>query len=349
VRLRARLVAAMAALTLLTLGLSFWAVAWAFNRGQERQLDEALLVVAKAAAERAVDERGAYFIADGPGLEVNDAGPMPLYGAVYDEQGTPRAETSPFKGQPPQSGLLHPDAEPFDFTCRAVPLRGVMLPVAGRPGAFLLLAVPRTDLDGDAAFLGHAMLSVFGIASLWSLLVPVWLIHRLTREQHAIESVVLRVAEGDLDARVRTRSSDPEIGRLATSVDSMIERLGLLIESQQRFLAHAAHELRSPLTLVHGQLALALRRPRGPDEYREAIGEALESTAHLCALTEELLDFARAVARPATSARAPSGPSSSSTSASRTPSSPAAPPTSSAWCATSSRTPCGTPRRAAGW
>jgi two-component system, OmpR family, sensor kinase len=128
----------------------------------------------------------------------------------------------------------------------------------------------------------------------WSLLVPVWLIHRLTREQQAIESVVLRVAGGDLDARVRSRSEDPEVGRLATSVDTMIERLGLLLESQQRFLAHAAHELRSPLTLVHGQLSLALRRPRGAEEYREAIGEALESTAHLCALTEELLDFARA-------------------------------------------------------
>ncbi len=293
-RLRSRLVVAMAFLTLLTLGLSFWAVAWRFNRGQEKQLDDALLVVANEAAERAVNERGEFFLADGPGIEVNDAGPLPLYGAVYDEQGRPRAETPTFRGQPPHAGALHPDLEPYDFTCRSVRLRGLMVPLPGRPGAYLLLAVPRTDLDGDAAFLGHAMLIVFAIASVWSILVPIWLIRRLTREQRAVEDVVIRVAGGDLDARVHKRSGDLTVGHLGTSVDTMIERLSLLIESQQRFLAHAAHELRSPLTLVHGQLALALRRPREAEEYREAIGEALESTACLRALTEELLDFARA-------------------------------------------------------
>ena len=74
----------------------------------------------------------------------------------------------------------------------------------------------------------------------------------------------------------------------------MIGRLGLLLSSQQRFVAHAAHELRAPLTVVQGQLSLALRRPRGEEEYREAIREALGSAGDLRALTEELLDFARA-------------------------------------------------------
>jgi two-component system heavy metal sensor histidine kinase CusS len=169
-----------------------------------------------------------------------------------------------------------------------------MVPVPRRPGVSLLLSTPRTDLDGDAAFLGHAMLIVFAVACVWSLLVPIWLIHRLTRDQEAIADVVLRVAAGDLKARVESRSADPEIQRLAGAVDTMIGRLGLLLSSQQRFVAHAAHELRAPITVVQGQLALALRRPRGEEEYREAIREALGSAGDLRALTEELLDFARA-------------------------------------------------------
>jgi two-component system heavy metal sensor histidine kinase CusS len=284
----------MAALTLLTLGLSFWGVACAFNRGQERQLDQALQGMARAAAARAVDERGAFSIADGPGLEGNHACSLPVYGVVYDEHGAPRAETSTFVGEAPHIGLRHP--EPFDLSRGSIRLRGVMAPVPRRPGAFVLLTVQRTDLDSDAAFLGRAMIGVFGIACVWSILVSVWLIHRLTRDQQAIADVVLRVAGGDLEARVRSRSSDPEIARLAASVDTMIERVGVLLSSQQRFVAHAAHELRSPLTLVQGQLALALRRPRGEAEYREAIGEALDAAAHLRALTEELLDFSRASA-----------------------------------------------------
>jgi two-component system OmpR family sensor kinase len=149
-------------------------------------------------------------------------------------------------------------------------------------------------LLADPAFLGRAVFGVLGVACVWSILVPVWLIHRLTRDQEAIADVVLRVAAGDLEARVQSRSTDPETHRLAGAVDTMIGRLGLLLESQQRFVAHAAHELRAPLTVVHGQLALALRRPRTEDEYREAIREALGSAADLRALTEALLDLARA-------------------------------------------------------
>ncbi len=286
--------AAMAALTILTLGLAFWAVAFAFNRGQERQLDEALLVEATSIANHAVTSDGAFFVADGPGPDVNDSGPLPLYGVVYDEHGNARASTSTFGGNPPPLGPHHTHRHLFDFSRGGLRLRGVVLPVPGRTGADLLLAVPRTDLDGDAAFLGRAMISVFAVACVWSLLVPIWLIRRLTRDQQAIADTVLRVAAGDLEARVRTRSADPEIARLGNAVDTMIERLGLLLASQQRFVAHAAHELRSPLTLVHGQLALALRRPRRAEEYREAIGEALDSASHLRTLTEELLDFAKA-------------------------------------------------------
>jgi two-component system heavy metal sensor histidine kinase CusS len=295
VRLRARLVLAMTAVTLLTLGLSFWAVAFAFNRGQERQLDEALLVEAGAVAAKAVTGSGAFAIADGPGPEVNDSEPLPLFGVIYDAEGTARAMTSTFgDAAPALDALRHPARKPFDFRRQAMHLRGVMVPVPDRPGALLMLAVPRTDLDGDAAFLARAMRGVFAVAVAWSLLVPAWLIRRLTRDQQAIADVVLRVADGDLKARVRSRSTDPELNELAGRIDTMIERLALLLESQQRFVAHAAHELRSPLTVVHGQLALALRRPRTEPEYRGAIEEALGATTHLRALTEELLDFARA-------------------------------------------------------
>jgi len=291
--MRGRLVLATAALTLLTLGLSFWAVAFAFNRGQERQLDEALLLVAADLAAKAPAPGGAFVIADGPGPEVNDEEPLPIYGVVYDEAGTARASTSTFAGiAPPPDALRHAAGEPFNLRRSALHLRGVTVPVPGRPGARALIAVPRTDLDGDAAFLGRAMRGVFGVAAVWSLLVPAWLIRRLTRDQQAIADVVLRVADGDLEARVRSSSADPEIVRLGGCVDTMIERLGLLLESQKRFVAHAAHELRSPITVVHGQLALALRRPRKEHEYRLAIEEALGSATQLRSLTEELLDLA---------------------------------------------------------
>ena len=64
------------------------------------------------------------------------------------------------------------------------------------------------------------------------------------------------------------------------------------------FIAHAAHELRSPLSALYGELALALRRSRDAEEYRRAIQEAYASTRQLKGLAEDLLAVARLGATP---------------------------------------------------
>jgi two-component system heavy metal sensor histidine kinase CusS len=73
-----------------------------------------------------------------------------------------------------------------------------------------------------------------------------------------------------------------------------IAELDAALAGQRRFVAQAAHELRGPITVVSGQLELALRRPREAEDYREAIGEALGSARDLRALADELLDLGRA-------------------------------------------------------
>jgi two-component system OmpR family sensor kinase len=48
------------------------------------------------------------------------------------------------------------------------------------------------------------------------------------------------------------------------------------------------------LTALRGELELAQRRDRSPEEYRRVIGSALEETERIAALTEDLLTLARA-------------------------------------------------------
>jgi two-component system heavy metal sensor histidine kinase CusS len=279
--------------TLVAFGLAFVGALGLVRRQQVRRLDQALLAMATEAADRAVGPDGDLVLADarGPGFSdewrvdadraepvrggvpdsparprpegrrerTHDAGPIPLYGAVYDELGTPRAATGTFEGEAPRSGVLHPGREPFDLARGPLHLRAVMVPVPKRPGASLLLAMARDDVDADAALFAGALTVVLVLAAAWCVGAGVVLARRLRRD-HAREIVALQ-------------------GELA---------------SKNRFLAFAAHELRAPLTLVHGQLALALRRPRQVDEYRSAIGEALDAASHLRTLTEDLLDLERA-------------------------------------------------------
>jgi two-component system heavy metal sensor histidine kinase CusS len=137
------------------------------------------------------------------------------------------------------------------------------------------------------------MVLVFGVAVAWAVLVASWIVRRMTRDYNAVANVARQVAAGDLSARVGPRSGDPETAQLARDVDAMIERLGMLLTSQRHFIAHAAHELRSPLTTLYGELSLARRRSRDAKGYEDAIDEALDSARRLKLLADDLLVLAR--------------------------------------------------------
>lgn len=293
-RLRRNLVFAVAWVTVLTLGAAFLVVRHAVNADQQRQLDRALIDEARQEAQEAAQLGGEHLaIHDGPGPMGNDIGPLTKYGAIYDGTGKLIDATDTFADRAPRfEAIRHPPSSCFNAWFGREHLRAVLVPLPGRTGMQLLLAAPRLDLDMDKAFLSRAMLIVFVVAVGWAALVTSWVVQRLTRGHEAIASVARRVAEGDLSARVPGAVSGPEMAQLAHDVNRMIERLSALLASQQEFVAHAAHEMRSPLTTLYGELSLSLRRSRDVTGYQRSIEEALDSTRRLRLLAEDLLTLA---------------------------------------------------------
>jgi two-component system OmpR family sensor kinase len=64
------------------------------------------------------------------------------------------------------------------------------------------------------------------------------------------------IAEGAWGRRSELPHGDDEVGRLASSFDAMVHRLQMALEAQHRFVADAAHQLRTPLTALSGHLEL---------------------------------------------------------------------------------------------
>ncbi|HEY0133770.1 MAG TPA: HAMP domain-containing sensor histidine kinase, partial [Nannocystis sp.] len=267
---------------------------------QQRQLDLALAHEAREeAVEAAMLGGDELAISDRPGPAANDVGPLTKYAVIYGPSGEVLAQTPTWQGRPPPlSELPAPGTLAFDLWARDEHLRGIHVAIPAHPDATMLLAAPRSDLDGDERFLMRAMGTVFGLALLWTVLVAVVVVWRLTRDHRTIAAVARRVVAGDIDARIGMHSGDREVMQLAQDIDAMIDHLGVLIGLQQRFIANAAHELRSPLTTLYGELSHALRRSREPAEYERAIHEALTSTQRLRRLTEDLLAVARVAADP---------------------------------------------------
>jgi two-component system OmpR family sensor kinase len=74
----------------------------------------------------------------------------------------------------------------------------------------------------------------------------------------------------------------------------VVKRLEAGLTRERRFVADTSHELRTPLALLQAELELALRRPRSPDELRDALASAGEEVDRLTRLAEDLLVLARA-------------------------------------------------------
>jgi signal transduction histidine kinase len=72
-----------------------------------------------------------------------------------------------------------------------------------------------------------------------------------------------------------------------------MDRFQRSVESQRRFVDHAAHEMQTPLTVLQGNLEVALLKARTPEEYREALINNLEQVGRLITLTRSLLTLAK--------------------------------------------------------
>ena len=143
----------------------------------------------------------------------------------------------------------------------------------------------------------HRLIFVLLVASPLAVaasMLGVWfLAGRALRPVDAITLTAQRIAAGDLTQRIQTRSKD-EIGRLASTFNDMIARLETSFRQIRQFSADASHELRTPLTIIKGETELALRKPRSPEMYREALESNLEEIDRMNRIVEELLFLSRA-------------------------------------------------------
>ena len=108
----------------------------------------------------------------------------------------------------------------------------------------------------------------------------------------AIRREVDEISAAQLHRRVPQLKADDEIGRLAATMNRMLERLESARNSQRRFVSDASHELRSPITTIrqHAEVALAHPEHVTAAELAEVV---LAEQQRMQRLVEDLLLLAR--------------------------------------------------------
>ena len=106
-----------------------------------------------------------------------------------------------------------------------------------------------------------------------------------------IDSIIDRtkyITAKNLDEKISGDEFDDEYGRLAKTMNEMITRIKKSIDYMNQFSISAAHELKTPLTILRGEIELALRSKMEPDEYREILQSNLDETLRLINIVDQL-------------------------------------------------------------
>jgi signal transduction histidine kinase len=227
--------------------------------------------------------------ADAPG-----SAPPPAYGSPSSDRPPP--------GRRPGGEGPPPLCELASFTVAGAPWRAArtVLPWSGAVVA-ADLAAPRADMlaalqTAAAVVLPLALLLTGGGA---------WLLSGLAlRPVARLRTAMSGMDRGALDQRLPSAREDREFRELIAAYNTMLDRLEASFHQASRFSADAAHELKTPLTILRGQLERAIAASEN-QAIQVHLGEMLDEVGRLAGITRKLLLLSQADAGRLALLRAP--------------------------------------------
>jgi two-component system OmpR family sensor kinase len=165
----------------------------------------------------------------------------------------------------------------------------------------LVVAVPLSDVRSTLhrlvrVELGVTLLVLAGMAAMaW------WLVRRELHPLEEMSTTAGAIAAGDLSQRVARADDVTEVGRLGTSLNTMLQQIEEAFAARQateqqlrRFVADVSHELRTPLTSIRGYAELFRRGAASrPEDLATTMRRIEDEAQRMGVLVEDLLLLAR--------------------------------------------------------
>jgi heavy metal sensor kinase len=296
--LRARLTAWYAVLLVLTIAVFSTAVLWLHWRLLVDQFDESLHSIGATAANVLEEELG----------ELKDLGlaaaetaavvhPADYTVQVLDAAGSPIHKTSksmPLPAEVRSPALTRATAtltdlrgRPWRVTARAGTAGGQRYVVA--VGAPLDEAIEQWRTLLQACVIGIPLALLFAVAG------GLWLGRHGLRPLTSMAAEAQAITASTPDTRLTVPPAGAELEQLASSFNTVLDRLGSALSTQRRFMADASHELRTPISIMRTAADVTLSQPaRDETEYREALSAVAQQGSRLTRLVDDMLVLARA-------------------------------------------------------
>lgn len=176
--------------------------------------------------------------------------------------------------------------------------------IGGEPYIAVAISIPSVSVGYVELFPVESLVHLLGVlrnslvfgaltAALLAALLGSWSTRRVLRPVTRVAGAAQELARGTLDRRLAPER-DPDLDRLVSSFNSMVDAVERRIDREVRFASDVSHELRSPLaTLTAAADVLDRRRGELPERAAEAVGMIVEQVERLSRMVIDLLEIAR--------------------------------------------------------
>jgi methyl-accepting chemotaxis protein len=139
-----------------------------------------------------------------------------------------------------------------------------------------------------------ALIGIGAVVIALATIIGIAIARRAMRPLAGLAAMISEIEAYDLSERLTWQGPQDELGQLCVTFNRLLDRLQDAFERRRRFAADASHELRTPISVIRAEAELALRKPREPEQYREALETIRSEIERLETLTDALLAAARA-------------------------------------------------------
>ena len=192
------------------------------------------------------------------------------------------------------------EGRPFTIKAKGENFRVLALPLPSNLGS-VAIAQSLNDVDRTLSrlqwlffFIGFVIVGLIALASRTMIKVGL-------KPLSEVENTAEKIAAGDLSARLPDAKPTTEVGRLTTSLNTMLARIEESFavrktseDKLRRFVADASHELRTPLTAIRGFAELHRQGAvSGEEETKQLLARIEGESIRMGSLVEDLLLLAR--------------------------------------------------------
>lgn len=237
------------------------------------------------------------------GEKINDPDLINIIVRIFDAHGNPIASSRDIPSEHLNSRIF------YDVKKGADHFEDDHLDVNGNPSLFRIfttpvmekrrlsyivqVASPLSQLNAVLRNLRFSLLFLLPLTAILTGLSGVFLVRLTLKPVDQMIATIHQITAENLQLRLEIPGTRDEIESLAKTFNQMIARLDEAFSSQRQFMEDISHELKTPLSVLKGELEVTLKKIRSTQEYERALHSSLEEVNRLGSIVENLLTLAR--------------------------------------------------------